>query len=38
MEIGQKAADSLAQKYGTKYTVGNIVEVICKYNFKKLLL
>lgn len=36
--IGDKAAASLAARYGTRYTVGNIAETICKQqkrqNFK----
>lgn len=31
MEIGTKAAASLAKKYGTEYEVGNIVDLLCKY-------
>lgn len=30
-EVGLKAADKIKERYGTQYTVGNIVDVICKY-------
>lgn len=31
MDIGRKAAASLARRYGTQYNVGNLAEILCKY-------
>lgn len=31
MAIGTKALAKLKERYGTKYTIGNIAETICKY-------
>ena len=33
MSLGQAAAAALAKNNGTRYTVGNIYDAICKYNF-----
>lgn len=30
MKIGNKSAVALSQRYGTKYVVGSIIDVICK--------
>jgi hypothetical protein len=33
LTLGRAAATALAQNNGTQYTVGNIHDTICKYNF-----
>ena len=39
MAIGRKGLDALTAKFGTRYTIGNIGEAICKYiNLNKLVL
>lgn len=35
--IGDKAAATLESHYGTKYTVGNVAETICKYQMRLLI-
>jgi hypothetical protein len=30
LEIGNKSALALSQRYGTKYVVGSIIDAICK--------
>jgi len=38
MRIGQAGADALAQKYNTRFTVGNIVDLLCKISKKKKMM
>lgn len=31
MEIGNASANALAKRYGTRYQVGNVVDILCKF-------